>query len=39
MWPDPQFPADFVILTEEILNGRLLERKRKKNIRNAQCNS
>ena len=23
MWPDPQFPADLVTFTEEILNGKL----------------
>ena len=23
MWPNPQFPADFVTFTEEILNGKL----------------
>ena len=23
MWPNPQFSADFVIFTEEILNGKL----------------
>ena len=23
MWPNPQFPADLVTLTEEILNGKL----------------
>ena len=23
MWPNPQFPVDFVIFTEEILNGKL----------------
>ena len=23
MWPNPQFPADYVIFTEEILNGKL----------------
>ena len=23
MWPNPQFPADLVIFTEEILNGKL----------------
>ena len=24
MWPNPQFPADLVTFTEEILNGKLL---------------
>ena len=24
MWPNPQFPVDFVIFTEEILNEKLL---------------
>ena len=23
MWPNPQFPADMVTFTEEILNGKL----------------
>ena len=23
MWPDPQFPADLVTFTEEMLNGKL----------------
>ena len=23
MWPNPQFPAEYVIFTEEILNGKL----------------
>ena len=23
MWPNPQFPADLVTFTEEILNGKL----------------
>ena len=23
MWPNPQFPADLVTITEEILNGKL----------------
>ena len=23
MWPNPQFPVDFVIFTEEIFNGKL----------------
>ena len=23
MWPNPQFPADFVTFTEEILHGKL----------------
>ena len=23
MWPNPQFPADLVAFTEEILNGKL----------------
>ena len=23
MWPNPQFPADLIIFTEEILNGKL----------------
>ena len=23
MWPNPQFPVDLVIFTEEILNGKL----------------
>ena len=23
MWPNPQFPADFITFTEEILNGTL----------------
>ena len=24
MWPNPQFPADLVTVTEEILNGKLI---------------
>ena len=24
MWPNPQFPADLVTFTEEILNGKLV---------------
>ena len=23
MWPNPQFPADLVVFTEEILNGKM----------------
>ena len=34
MWPNPQFPADLVTFTEEILNGKLhfLCSKRQKNL-------
>ena len=24
MWPNPQFPADLVVFTEEILNGNFI---------------